>query len=103
MQITPSDERDSTWEQHESVFRVYFATGFATGELRSVTTFDVTDATFLEVSAWATRTAEPGASVAIALVGVDNRGLRGPTWLVGMDPNDAPESELQRRMFAELG
>lgn len=98
MQITESDERDSTWEQHESMFRVYFATG----DERAVTTFDIADATFLEVHDWATSTAGPETVVAIALVGVDNRGLRGLTWLVGMDPNDAPESDLEKRMFAEL-
>jgi len=98
MQITAADERDSTWEQHESVFRVYFAAG----EERGVTTFDIADATFLEVHEWAKRTAAADAVIAIALVGTDDRGLRGLTWLVGMDPNDAPESDLQARMAAEL-
>jgi hypothetical protein len=98
MNIADSDERDSTWEQHSSTFRVYFAT-VPDGLVRTV---DVSDATFTETLAWARGAADAAETISIALVGTDNRGLRGLTWLLGMDPNDAPESDLQNRMLAEL-
>jgi hypothetical protein len=98
MDIVHSDERDSTWEQHSSTFRVYFAT-VPDGSVRTV---DVTDATFTEALAWARVAADAAETISVALVGTDNRGLRGLTWLFGMDPNDAPESDLQSRMLAEL-
>lgn len=98
MHIEDVDERDSTWEQWESTFRVYFATGPS----RAIRTVDVTDATFSEVHAWAKETAAPGVLIAIALVGRDDRGLKGLTWLLGMDPNDYPETPYRERMFAEL-
>ncbi|WP_425863263.1 hypothetical protein [Arthrobacter sp. TWP1-1] len=98
MNIEEVDERDSTWEQHDSVFRVYFAQG---ADL-AVTTFDVSDATFGEVLQWAQQEASAETLIAVALVGRDSRGLKGLTWLFGMDPNDSPESELQIRMHAEM-
>jgi hypothetical protein len=98
MNIVDSDERDSTWEQHSSTFRVYFATVPDS----SVRTVDVSDATFTETLAWARGAADAAETISIALVGTDNRGLRGLTWLFGMDPNDAPETPLQDRMLAEL-
>jgi hypothetical protein len=103
MIIVDSDERDSTWEQHSSTFRVYFATApdgaVPDGAVRTV---DVSDATFTDTLAWARGVADVAETISIALVGTDNRGLRGLTWLFGMDPNDAPESDLQNRMLAEL-
>ena len=98
MHIEDVDERDSTWEVWESTFRVYFATGPS----RSIRTVDVTDATFSEVHAWAKETAPAGVLIAIALVGRDDRGLKGLTWLLGMDPNDYPDTPYRERMFAEL-
>lgn len=98
MNIEDADERDSTWEEHSSVFRVYFAQGAD----RAVTTFDVSEATFSEVLRWAQQKAAAETLIAIALVGRDARGLKGLTWLFGMDPNDYPESELQIRMQAEM-
>jgi hypothetical protein len=98
MNIEESDERDSTWEQHESAFRVYFAT-VPDGSVRTI---DVSDATFTETLAWARAAADARETISVALIGVDNRGLRGLTWLFGMDPNDAPESPLQARMLAEM-
>lgn len=96
--MVDSDERDSTWEQHASVFRVYFAT-VPDGAVRTV---DVSDATFTETLAWARGEADAHETISVALVGTDNRGLRGLTWLFGMDPNDSPESPLQARMLAEI-
>jgi hypothetical protein len=98
MKIVQSDERDSTWEQHESMFRVYFA-ALPDGPVR---TSDISDATLSETLAWARGAAEADESIAVALVGTDNRGLLGLTWLFGMDPNDSAESPLQGRMLAEL-
>jgi hypothetical protein len=98
MDIAEVDERDSTWEQHESVFRVYFAQGID----RSITTFDVSHATFSEVRKWATETALDDTIIAIALVGLDSRGLKGLTWLFGMDPNDHPAADIEIRMHAEM-
>ena len=98
MNIVDSDERDSTWEQHESSFRVYFATL----PDRAVRTVGVSDATFTETLAWARGTAQPNETISIALIGIDHRRLRGLTWLFGMDPNDSAESELHDRMLAEM-
>ncbi|KJC63041.1 hypothetical protein SAMN06295879_3717 [Agreia bicolorata] len=98
MNIVDSDERDSTWEQHSSLFRVYFATV----PDAAVRTVDVSDATFTETFAWARGEADAGETIAVALVGIDNRGLRGLTWLFGADPNDSSESGLHTRMLAEM-
>ncbi|CAD6009119.1 hypothetical protein [Agreia sp. COWG] len=98
MIIVESDERDSTWEQHSSTFRVYFATVPDC----SVRTIDVSDATFTEAFAWARAEASDDETIAVALIGTDNRGLRGLTWLFGMDPNDSSESERHDRMFTEM-
>ena len=98
MNIVDSDERDSTWEEHSSLFRVYFAT-VPDGAVR---TMDVSDATFTETFAWARGEADARETISIALIGTDNRGLRGLTWLFGMDPNDSSESELHDRMLAEM-
>jgi len=98
VQITDSDERDSTWEQWESTFRVYF-TDTTTSATRTI---DLTDATFGEVHLWAEQSAAPAEVIAIALVGFDARGLRGLTWLVGMDPNDLADTALQGRMLREM-
>lgn len=40
--------------------------------------------------------------IAITLVGRDARGLKGLTWLFGMDPNDRPVSDIEFRMHAEM-
>jgi hypothetical protein len=98
MNIAESDERDSTWEQHVSTFRVYFAL-VVDGAVRTV---DASDATFTETLAWARAAARADETIAVALVGIDNRGLRGLTWLFGMDPNDSAETPLQARMLAEM-
>ena len=98
MNIVDSDERDSTWEQHSSSYRVYFAT-VPDGAVRTV---DVSDATFTETLSWARGTAEQNETISVALIGTDNRGLRGLTWLFGMDPSDSSESELHDRMLAEM-
>ena len=98
MKIVEVDERDSTWEQHDSTFRVYFAKGID----RAINTVDVSDATFSEVLQWAKHESSADTTFAIALVGRDSRGLKGLTWLFGMDPNDQAESAIEFRMFAEM-
>ena len=98
MKIAEADELDSTWEQHESIFRVYFAKGHE----RTVTIVDVSGATFHEVRAWAQEESGADTLVAIALVGRDARGLKGLTWLLGMDPNDSPSTDIESRMYAEM-
>lgn len=98
MHIEEVDERDSTWEQHDSTFRVYFAQGTE----RAISTFDVSGATFSEVRNWTKNQAPDDTIIAIALVGLDSRGLKGLTWLLGMDPNDHPESAIEVRMLAEM-
>ncbi|POH73063.1 hypothetical protein CVS27_12960 [Arthrobacter glacialis] len=98
MNIEEVDERDSTWEQHDSIFRVYFAQGID----RAITTVDVSGATFSEVRRWAKEEASDDTIVAIALVSLDARGLKGLTWLLGMDPNDQPVADIEFRMLAEM-
>lgn len=98
MKIAQAAGLDITWEQHESIFRVYFAKGAD----RLVTAVDVSEATFSEVRAWAQENADDDALVAIALVGQDARGLKGLTWLLGMDPGDSPATDIEVRMLAEI-
>ncbi|WP_434616631.1 hypothetical protein [Arthrobacter sp. A5] len=98
MNIEEVDERDSTWEQHDSIFRVYFAKGID----RAITTVDVSDATFSEVHKWAKEKAADDTLIAIALVGRDARGLKGLTWLFGTDPNDQSAADIEFRMRAEM-
>ncbi|MHA7303955.1 hypothetical protein ACX80E_01720 [Arthrobacter sp. TMN-49] len=92
------DERDSTWEQYDSIFRVYIAKGIN----RAITTFDVSDATFSEVLKWAKQMVSDDTIVAVALVGRDARGSKGLTWLFGTDPNSEPLSDIEFRMQAEM-
>lgn len=98
MNIEEVDERDSSWEQHESVFRVYFAEGVG----RAISTFDLSDATFGEVHKWAKKNASDDTLIAIALVIRDARGMKGLIWLLGMDPNSEPLSDIQFRMRDEM-
>jgi hypothetical protein len=87
MRVEKSDERDSHWERHRSTFRVYFFEG--SGKPYSVSTYDVTDATFNDAKIWAKGEAGPR-RYSIALVSSDERGNRGLTWLVGDDANENP-------------
>jgi hypothetical protein len=100
MRIEAVDERDSSWEQHTSRFRVYFFEG---PDL-AVSTFDVTDATFFDVFAWAESNAERR-MFSVALVASDDRGKRGLIWLTGDDANDGPIEEdrvVQARLRTEM-
>jgi uncharacterized OB-fold protein len=72
---------------HRSTFRVYFFEG--PGKTYSVSTYDLADATFTEVEAWADGQAG-SRRYSIALVSADERGNRGLVWLVGGDANENP-------------
>lgn len=107
MDATEVDERDSTWENHHPHFRVYLQE--RSGDSYSTETVDLFDADVLQAIDWAQREVRSRADAvwALALVGRDSRGLRGLTWLVGMDANDAPSDEheidLRLRMTARTG
>ncbi|ROP63541.1 8-oxo-dGTP pyrophosphatase MutT (NUDIX family) [Curtobacterium sp. PhB130] len=102
MDATEVDERDSTWENHHPRFRVYVQE--PSGETYTTATYDLTGADVLQAMDWAQRQAATRSDAvwALALVGQDSRGLRGLTWLVGMDANDPPsddhEIDLRLRM-----
>lgn len=106
MRVERSTELDSSWEEHEARYRVYFFEGGDTpGHPWSVDTFDITDAEVVEVIRWAETESRDGRQFAVALVGersdegdparVRRRGL---TWLLGMDANDAASDELEERL-----
>lgn len=98
MNIAEVDERDSSWERHDSVFRVYLATGAD----RAISTLDISNATFSEVRAWVKKNTPNGTHAAIALVGLDAHGRKGLTWLLVMGPNSEPLSDLEFRMRDEM-
>ncbi|MFJ3384690.1 MULTISPECIES: NUDIX domain-containing protein [unclassified Curtobacterium] len=94
MDATEVDERDSTWEDHHPRFRVYVQE--SSDETYTTATYDLTGADVLQAMDWAQRHAAatgPDTVWALALVGRDSRGLRGLTWLAGMDANDPPADE----------
>jgi hypothetical protein len=99
MEIEPVDERDSGWEDDSPRFRVYFFGGghphYPPGGY-GVATYDVTDADVLETVAWATERAGTTKLFSVALVSDDQRGVRGLTWLVGVDMNGRSEFEKHR-------
>ncbi|PNI07681.1 hypothetical protein CXX84_15230 [Arthrobacter sp. AFG7.2] len=97
MHVEKSYERDSSWEQHQSTFRVYFFEEPGPGY--SVSTYDLTDATLSEARTWAED--EAGDRMySIALVSSNEQGHRGLIWLIGDDANDvldqAPTEARQR-------
>jgi len=96
MRVERVDERDSSWEDTAPRFRAYFFAGDPPGY--AVDTQDVTEADVLEVVRWAQTEAGPTRLYAVALVH-DNPTTpsRGVVWLVGMDANQAPRDEAQRR------
>lgn len=85
MRIEMSDERDSSWEQHRSRFRVYFFKEPGPGY--SIVTFDITGATFAEAMRWAEDEASDR-MYSIALVSDNVQNGRGLVWLIGHDAND---------------
>jgi len=103
MEVTVVDERDSSWEKHAHRFRVYLFSGVGRpGQGFNTETFDVTDATLLEVIEWAEHRAGADRMFAVALVENHPRRGRGLNWLIGSDANsvpiDAAEDALLRQM-----
>jgi len=98
--IDEVDERDSSWEDHDARFRVYFFSG-GDEPARSwaVETYDVGQADVLEVVQWAWDRAGTERLFAVALVVQSSGGNdpvksgRGLTWLLGRDANDATLNE----------
>ncbi|MPQ97092.1 hypothetical protein GB931_03950 [Modestobacter sp. I12A-02628] len=106
MQVTPIDERDSSWEDHRPRFRVYvFGGGGEPGGSWAVDTFDVEDADVLEVTDWAEGQAGPDDLVAVALIGEldpqadTETARRGLVWLLGTDPNGTPSDATVQRLL----
>lgn len=104
VRIQPVDERDSSWEDHQPRFRVYF---FRDGEHPNgswnVDTYDVDGTDLLGTIAWAHGEIRDGGLYAVALVGdkpTEPSGhRRGLTWLVGMDANSTPRDEHERSLL----
>jgi hypothetical protein len=96
MRVHEVDERDSSWEDNEPVYRVYLFRG---GELPegswTTWTYDVHDADLLEVAEWAQHEVGDSGLYAVALVRdehspADGRSHRGLVWLIGNDANGEP-------------
>lgn len=108
MRVRPVDERDSRWEDHSPVFRVYLHDSGGTSTAGSTDTYDVTGADVLQVIDWAQRQAGDRLTYAVALVRDAGEGARaagrGLVWLVGTDGNDSRSDDpvtrdAQRRML----
>jgi hypothetical protein len=109
--IVPVDERDSGWEDHRPLFRVYLHGSGESSTSAWTATYDITGADVLQVVDWAQAQAGDTRTYAVALVYDDkaeadrNSGYgRGLVWLIGMDGNDhVPEDALllatQHRML----
>ncbi len=96
MRVREVDERDSSWEDHRPIFRVYLFRG---GEHRpsswTTWTYDVEDADLIDVAQWAQAKVGDSGLYAVALVrqeaGFSNEGpQKGLVWLIGNDANDEP-------------
>ncbi len=108
MKVRQVDERTSSWEDADPVFRVYLHGASDNADQASWTdTYDVTGADVLQVIDWAQRQAGEQLIYAVALVGQydDSSGVtrQGLTWLVGMDgcstPLDNAERDAKSRML----
>ena len=102
MNVVAEEERDSSWEDHSPLFRVYlFHRGDRPGSSWATGTYDVSGADALEVIDWAREEAGDG-PFAVALVrdDLDRTGdiRRGLVWLVGHDANDRPASETEQHL-----
>lgn len=111
MHVERSDERDSSWEEYNPLFRVYLFHKIAPGTSWSVDTYDIRGADVLETVRWAQEQVGDDGLFSVALVGehVDRpqQIRRGLIWLVGMDANDIPrntaEERIQQRMVDRRG
>jgi hypothetical protein len=93
------DERDTTWEQHESTFRVFVYSGM---DRENVSVHEIAEATFSQTLDWARSTAGDGGSFAVALLQLDTESGAGLIWLVGMDAHDTPLNFVQHTLAEEL-
>lgn len=108
MRVREVDERDSSWEDNEPVFRVYlFRGGEYPGSSWTTWTYDVDDADLLDVAQWAQREVGDSGLYAVALVShdypsPDGSRRKGLVWLIGNDANGEPlnprETAAQDRM-----
>jgi len=115
VEIERSSEADSNWEDYDPIYRVYLFEGGDRFIEQSpdptswaVETFDVRDAEVVDVIRWAQEAAGADRLFAVALVGENQKGQRGLTWLVGVDANDDPPwdesvGRRQSRMKARRG
>lgn len=84
--ITEVDERDSCWEVHSAVYRVYVFDA-ARGGSHATATYTIADADVLEVIDWAQQQAGTDGLYAVVLISQDSddadalRANRGLTWL----------------------
>ena len=99
MRISEVDERDSSWEKYDPVFRVYlFRRGEHLTSSWSTWTYDVDGADLLEVAHWAQTEVGDSGLYAIALVSGETLGGpsgQGIVWLIGSDANDEPHTEQE--------
>lgn len=100
MRVEECDERDSHWESYCPRFRVYIFAGDGPGY--PVSTYDITDADILDVVSWAQTRAGTEHMYAVALVCDKDDAGRGLVWLVGMDLNDVPSTESERKCQAAM-
>jgi hypothetical protein len=96
MRVEPVDERDSSWEDPQPRFRVYFFAGDGPGH--DTWTYDITDADAVQVMRWAQSEAGADRMFAVALVrdailAEGRPRQRGLVWLLGMDANDVVTTE----------
>lgn len=113
MRICEVDERDSCWENHNPVFRVYLFRGGEHPD-RSWTTWtcDIEDADLIDAAQWAQEAVGDTGLYAVALVShasaaPDEPLRKGLVWLIGNDANGEPlsprEGAVQERMHALRG
>lgn len=102
VRIRRADERDVEWERHDALFRVHVFRGGddAAGRSWESAPYDVSDADALDVIGWAQDQAGDDGLFSVALI--DESDGRGLVWLVGMDANDQPRNEQQRRQRAAM-
>jgi hypothetical protein len=94
--VRPVDPRDTTWEEHEPAFRVYFwkakpqpiglRPGFASEE------FEVTGSDVREVIAWADATAGSDRTYTLYALVRSLEGELGLIRLAGVDPLRRPNA-----------
>jgi hypothetical protein len=104
MRVDPVDERDGGWEDPAPTFRVYLFSG--DGPSHATWTYDITGGDVLDAIRWAQAQAGSERMYAVALVRderqPDGEVVRGLVWLVGMDANDSPRSELEHARRAAM-